>query len=109
MPLGTEVQFKRSDILHRRSSLEGRHTKEAYIVPAEWAKSGYLTGETLGVIVGVRTLSNGEVYWEFEGIPRYVRKETVRAYLVAYDMNRDIVRLKVEDVHPLPTIRGAES
>ena len=52
----------------------------------------------VGIIVGVRTLTNGETEWVDEGLPVYKQTEQIQAYLIAWDMHRKHVRVRVEDV-----------
>ncbi len=108
LPLGAHVTFDRRDIITRetvhRPIPSGPQTWRYFDLPVErrWEKlSDWVREEQVsGVIVGVRNLSNGEVESDYDNVHIYIQKETFRAYLVAYDLRRNIVRVRVEDVHP---------
>lgn len=72
----------------------------------EWTTANY--GDVLnpggeGVIVGKRTLSNGDVVYPYEeGGGEYIRKESFTAYLVAYALHRSPVYVMPEHITALP-------
>ena len=53
-----------------------------------------------GIIVGVRTLANGDVTWAGEDGSSFRVRETLQAYVIAYDLRRRHVLARVEDVTP---------
>lgn len=55
-------------------------------------------GEIAGVIVGIRTLSNGVRVWPVEESMRYVAESYFPAVLIAYDLHRKPVLVLPEHV-----------
>lgn len=95
--LGERVHFDHSDIL-RRQSVTPYDTKQP--MRKEWRKSqwGKRGDVRHGLIVGVRTLSNGTITW-FSDEPIVFHPEMYfTAYLVAYDLRRNPVYLLPDDV-----------
>jgi hypothetical protein len=62
------------------------------------------TGRTReGILVALRTLTNGRTLWGFEGEPTtYTPAESLRVALVAYDLRRTLERVLVDDLEVLP-------
>jgi len=68
----------------------------------EYFESPWLTyPERIGVIVGVRVLSNGEVSYDGDGIPEYGAAHHFTAYVIAYDLRRAHVLVRPEDIKHL--------
>jgi hypothetical protein len=96
--LGARVHFDYSDIL-RRKEVRGA----AFVnVPVrkewkkvEWGKRG---DKRHGIIVGVRTLSNGVIEWNYEEPIQFYPDLYFTAYLVAFDLRRKPVYLLPDDV-----------
>jgi hypothetical protein len=100
--LGARVHFDYSDILrrasvelpHKHGHLSGRYGKEWR--KAQWGKRGDVRH---GIIVGVRTLVNGESQWSYGDEPIVFHPVTYfTAYLVAFDLRRKAVYLLPDDV-----------
>ena len=51
-----------------------------------------------GIIIGLRTLSNGETYYDSEEGYTYGRTETVFAVLVAISLRYSIIKVPLEDI-----------
>lgn len=95
LPLGTRVLF--SHPLTRRY-LPGSPARKVWEPPlyAEDANRKHQ-----GVVVGVRTLSDGRTHWNGEDEPiSYTPDEHFTAYLIAYDLHRKPVHVRPEHVHP---------
>jgi hypothetical protein len=86
LALGTPVRFKRP--LHRVRTLANREQKV-------WEADPYRAGEYAGIVVGVRTLSDGEVIAWGAG---YRPERHYRAVLIAEDLHRKPVLVLPEDV-----------
>jgi len=55
----------------------------------------------IGVIVGVRVLSNGRVEYDGDGYASYTGDERFTAYIIAYDLRRAHVLVRPEDIQHL--------
>lgn len=89
LPLGTPVTFdhalSRTDITNSKP-----HRRE-------WQP--YRAILRTGVIVGIRTLANGIVYWgSYDEPTEFHPTDYVRAYLVAFDLRRNPVHVQPEHV-----------
>jgi hypothetical protein len=96
--LGARVHFDYSDILTRQTIVPhsgpgGRYLKEWRKVV--WGKRGDVRH---GLIVGVRTLVNGESRWNYDEPIEFHPVMYFTAYLVAYDLRRRPVYLLPDDV-----------
>lgn len=102
---GQPVEFTRT--LTRRYE----HHAEGHKGMKVWKSEGY-PGEPepaprTGVLVGVRTLSNGENHYHGYDEPiEYRPTETFAAYLIAYDLRRKPVLVLPEHTRPLPPDSG---
>lgn len=93
LELGTRVHFDHSSILWREHLAGGKRRW----APVQWNK-GYMEG----VIVGWRTLSNGDVeYGGWDGTTEFSPTEHFKAYLVAYDMRRKPVYVRPDDLEEI--------
>jgi hypothetical protein len=96
--LGERVHFDYSDILRRQSVTLAANSSSRYGKvwrKTAWGKRGDVRH---GVIVGVRTLSNGTITW-FSDEPIVFHPELYfTAYLVAFDLRRKPVYLLPDDV-----------
>jgi hypothetical protein len=100
LKLGQRVKFTRP--LHRVSKhlegVRGRYGKVWESVP------GYIVKpvQQEGIIVGKRTLANGENgWWEEEVGTIFYPKERFTAFLIAFDMRRKPVFVRPEDIEVL--------
>lgn len=105
--LGQRVHY--SEHIRRRHSRPGEFLGPNRIWSGEAYPGKRWDGGT-GIIVGKRTLSNGDSHWHYDDAPTYTIKETFTAYLVAYDINRKPVHVLPEHlsavVEPDPAIFG---
>jgi hypothetical protein len=96
--LGERVHFDYSDILRRQSVTLAAKSSSRYGKvwrKTAWGKRGDVRH---GVIVGIRTLSNGTITW-FSDEPIVFHPELYfTAYLVAFDLRRKPVYLLPDDV-----------
>jgi len=100
--LGERVHFDYSDILRRK---EVRGAAFANVpVRKEWGKTewGKRGDVRHGLIVGVRTLSNGVIEWNYEEPIQFFPDLYFTAYLVAFDLRRKPVYLLPDDVTRQP-------
>jgi hypothetical protein len=96
--LGERVHFDYSDILRRK---EVRGAAFANVpVRKEWGKTewGKRGDVRHGLIVGVRTLSNGVIEWNYEEPIQFYPDLYFTAYLISYDLRRKPVYLLPDDV-----------
>jgi hypothetical protein len=96
--LGARVHFDYSDILRRDEVRGGAFTNT--LVRKEWRKTqwGKRGNVRTGIIVGVRTLSNGVIEWNYEEPIQFYPDLYFTAYLVAFDLRRKPVYLLPDDV-----------
>jgi hypothetical protein len=96
--LGTPVAFDYSDIL-RRQEVRGSAFSNVPVRKewrkTQWGKRGDLRH---GLVVGVRTLSNGVIEWNYEEPIQFFPDLHFTAYLVAFDLRRKPVYLLPDDV-----------
>jgi len=101
LELGTRVTFSREAFrVHRE---DGKRFWEA----PEW-QEGLPQFPKAGVVVGIRQLQNGHQQYArynannytMEGEDRWVVEETVKVYLVAYDLRKRPVYVFPEHVKP---------
>jgi hypothetical protein len=95
--LGERVHFDYSDILRRQSvtPYDIKQPMRKEWRKTQWGKRGDLRH---GLIIGVRTLSNGTITW-FSDEPIVFHPEMYfTAYLIAYDLRRNPVYLLPDDV-----------
>lgn len=109
LPLGTRVTFDMADTLGRHSDRlpTGHPARHGYL--KVWRSNPYAKRGTTqtGVIAGVRTLADGYASWPYSDEPIVFYPEShFPAYLVAFDLRRKPVYLRIEDVRPE---RGGES
>jgi hypothetical protein len=99
--LGDRVTFDYSDILHRQSitPYDLKQPMRKDWRKAQWGKRGDVRH---GFIVGVRTLANGTLHWNYEEPTRFVADLYFTAYLVAFDLRRKPVYLLPDDVERQP-------
>lgn len=90
LALGTRVRY--SSILLRRGEHVGGSTRKTW----EPMSLGF---EREGIIVGLRTLSNGIHHWGFsdEG-GHYEQKNSLQAALIAWDVRKTHDRVLIADV-----------
>lgn len=94
MNLGDRVTFSR--VLRRHSEYPGAAASRRHM--KVWRPTLTFKHQE-GIVVGERTLSNGEVYWHGpDDGAEYRLKETLKAYLVAYDLRRKPVLVRPEDL-----------
>jgi hypothetical protein len=55
-----------------------------------------------GIVVGLRTLSNGEVHFDSEYGQYYVRRESVLAALVSTSLRNEIVKIPIKNITMIP-------
>jgi len=89
------------------------HITRRYARPGEfdrgdkvWANDPWPGGKNSGgegIIVGKRTLSEGQTHWigSDEGTA-YIPKKHFTAYVIAYDLRRKPVHVLPEHIEPLP-------
>lgn len=100
--LGQRVRF--STHLRRRSAGPGEFLGPDKIWSAnagpfsgpDWEEHRWPGGE--GVIVGKRTISNGDVNYRYDEGSDYVAAEYFTAYLIAYDLYRKPVHVLPEHI-----------
>lgn len=103
--LGATVTFNLRDVLFRgdgvASNVSGRW-------PKVWKRLSYQPNRVVdGILIGVRTLSEGDVVWAGHDEPTYYQPtDYLTAYLVAYDLRRRPVYLLPGDVTFVPEDRG---
>lgn len=94
--LGQRVTFSNADVLERATQTgPGYRTRKVWRTPL-WKKPG----ESRGVVVGIRTLSNGRVTYNYDEPTEYTANEWFKAALIATDLLRKPVFVRVEDVKP---------
>jgi hypothetical protein len=95
--LGEQVHFDYSDILRRQSvtPYDTRQPMRKEWRKTQWGKRGDVRH---GLIVGVRTLSNGVIKWNYEEPIQFYPDLHFTAYLVAFDLRRKPVFLLPDDV-----------
>jgi hypothetical protein len=95
--LGERIHFDYSDILHRQSvtPYDLKQPMRKDWRKAQWGKRGDVRH---GFIIGVRTLANGTLHWNYEEPTRFVADLYFTAYLVAFDLRRKPVYLLPDDV-----------
>jgi hypothetical protein len=54
-----------------------------------------------GIVVGRRTLSNGRTSWNGDDPTSYEATESIPAYLVAWHVDHDLIRVRPEDLEVL--------
>lgn len=88
--LGQQVEFSHGDVLHRVWDHETRDQFNRTVTRKVWKSSRWFRSDPVrGVVVGVRTLSNGRN--EYQGYDEpilYCPEDRFVAYLVAYDLHR---------------------
>jgi hypothetical protein len=99
--LGEPVAFDYSDIL-RREQIKPDMFQHPISEPfrKEWRKTQWGKRGTMvkGIVVGVRTLSNGTIDWSFDEPVTFNPETYFTAYLVAFDLRRKPVYLLPDDV-----------
>jgi hypothetical protein len=88
--LGQQVEFRLTDILHRQHDSTTRDQFQRIVTRTGWRSSRWPSPDPVrGVVVGVRTLSDGRnEYHGYDEPILYCPEEHFEAYLVAYDMRR---------------------
>ena len=98
--LGAPVTFDMADVLNRVSASLPDGKRGGYL--KVWRVNPYLKpGEhpMSGIVVGVRTLSDGAATWDYADEPIVYHPEVhFTAYLIAYDLHRKPVFLLPESV-----------
>jgi hypothetical protein len=96
--LGERVHFDYTDILRRKEVRGSAFTNTP--VRKEWGKTewGKRGDVRHGLIIGVRTLSNGVIEWNYEEPIQFYPDLYFTAYLVAFDLRRKPVYLLPDDV-----------
>ena len=98
--LGQPVTFDRRDILHRRY-LDDAYTYGQTVKGWRMGWSSKAPQPAEGIVVGVRTYSDGTVTWGYEGEQTTYRPTCYfRVVLVAFDIHHNPVALLVGDVTP---------
>lgn len=103
--LGTRVAFDYADILYRQQvkpDMFQHPIREPFRKEwrkTEWVKRG---NHRYGIIIGVRTLSNGTIDWSFDEPVTFYPETYFTAYIVAFDLRRKPVHLLPADVEVLP-------
>ena len=95
LKLGQKVSF--DTVYHRYSksipNKWGNYSRGRY---KYWEK--HQCDKKEGIIVGLRTLSNGETHYDGEDGYYYARSESVLAALVAIDIRLSILKVPLEDI-----------
>lgn len=92
--LGTKVRFH---TYLRRGTLESRRENfSGYYRDKVWFPTDGPIRE--GIVVGRRTLSNGQREWEDEVGYSYTPTASFPAYIVAYDLHRAHINVRPEDL-----------
>lgn len=98
MELGQRVKFTAVYQRHWKPSTDkvthdGRKVwmvhEQPHQIPQPWE----------GVLVGLRTLSNGTIRWDYDSGTDYRVTETLPAALVAYDLRRTPVLVPMDHLH----------
>jgi hypothetical protein len=94
---GQRIRFDRADVRQRTTSSYQSNGRGGWM--KEWAKRSWSKpGQLEGILIGIRTLSNGWVTYGDEFTPtRYEAVDHFTAYLIAYDTRRSPVYLLPED------------
>jgi hypothetical protein len=96
--LGERVHFDYTDILRReevRGAAFGNVPVRKEWRKTQWGKRGDVRH---GLIIGVRTLSNGVIEWNYEEPIQFYPDLYFTAYLIAFDLRRVPVYLLPDDV-----------
>ena len=106
LALGDRVLFRRPLVRKRSSDERVRHGYDGLPVKMLIARRDWVRGEQemwrQGIIIGKRTLQNGEYNYGGEDGPSYLTDiEYVPAYLIAYDLPPKPVRVLEDDIKPL--------
>lgn len=102
--LGCRVAFDYSDIIYRQQvkpDMFQHPIREPFRkkwLKTEWVKRG---NHRYGVLVGIRTLSDGTIDWSFDEPVTFYPETYFTAYLVAFDLRRKPVFLLPDDVEVL--------
>lgn len=93
--LGQRVKY--AEHIKRRNSRPGEFLGPNRIWSNEpWPGHVLPGGE--GIIVGKRTLSNGDAHWGYDESSTYTSKESFSAYLIAFDLHRKPVHVLPEHI-----------
>lgn len=94
LQLGTKVHFDHSSILWREHLAGGKR---------RWAPVHWSRDQHTGVIVGWRTLANGDVEYGngYDSGTEFYPTEHFKAYLVAYDMRKKPVYVLPKDLEEI--------
>ncbi len=106
LALGDRVLFRRPLVRKRSRNERGRHGYDGLPVKMLIARRDWVRGEQEmwrpGIIIGKRTLQNGEYNYGGEDEQSYLSDiEYVPAYLIAYDLHQKPVRVLEDDIKPL--------
>lgn len=98
--LGQQVEFTLGDVLHRVVDTDGRDEFNRSVHRKVWRTAPWFRPAPIrGVIVGIRTLSNGRnEYHGYDEPIEYCGEEFFSAYLVAYDLRRKPVFVLAENL-----------
>lgn len=101
--LGERVAFSRTLSRVKRVVPDNEKNKGDVVKRWEYVESPWLPKpvDRIGVIVGVRVLSNGHVDYDGDGYSHYTGVHHFTAYAIAYDLRRAHVLVKPEDIQHL--------
>ena len=103
--LGCRVAFDYADIIYRQQvkpDMFQHPIRDAFRKEwrkTEWVKRG---NHRYGILVGIRTLSNGTIDWSFDEPVTFYPETYFTGYIVAFDLRRKPVHLLPADVEVLP-------
>lgn len=95
LKLGQKVKFNKILIRKTSHDLEGKYKR--YVRKKIWILKNFSEKDTEGILIGIRTLYNGELYDSGLGVGFKSRRH-FRAYLIAYSVNRKPVFVPVNEV-----------
>lgn len=100
--LGQRVTWSRADELYRHKTFEyGQDPTREWLSPRDrlGSTARFIQDEQRsGVVVGVRTLTNGTAKRYWEEPTEYTVKEAFKAVVLAWDLKRKPVYVRLEDV-----------
>lgn len=89
LKLGTKIKFNAEYI---------RYIKSNYATgEKEWISIS--VNERQGIIVGLRTIADGTVYYDAEEGNHFIPKTYKKCALVAFDINRKFARVPIENIY----------
>jgi len=100
--LGQRVRVNMANVLYRSFKTRlGKHGERVHL--REWTKHAWQKDQFReGMVVGLRTYSNGQVYYHgYDGPTQYKTVESLRVVLVAFDVRQRPRPFLIDEVEAL--------